>query len=293
MSHLSLLPDSLAGAVVLAGTYTLIGLSWVIVFRASQLMNFSTGQFLVLAGFVAATMTSNGWNYWLTMVIVLVGMAVLGVVIYRVIFRPLSGRDLFAPVMATLGVAIILEGLMQIIWGPKPLSITPPFPNKTLHLPLGIRLGVYDLLVPFVALIFWLGVMIFLRRTKFGGQMRAANESSLLASQSGMNVYVVFSVAFVISFLALALAGITYGQQTIVAQTAIPIGLAGLVPAMLGGLSSVGGVAVGAIIVSFAQSLSVLFLGSDWNNLVVYIILLIVLAARPNGLFGKAEVQRV
>jgi branched-chain amino acid transport system permease protein len=291
--NLELLADSLAGSVVLAGTYTLIGLSWVIVFRASQLMNFSTGQFLVLAGFIAASMLGAGWNYWLTLLIVLIGMALLGVLMYRFILRPLAGRELFAPVMATLGVSIILQGVMQIIWGPHSLGITPPFPNTVLHLPLHITTTVYNVIVPGIALVFWLGTILFLRRTKFGGQMRAANESALLASQSGMNVYVIFGVAFAISFMALAFAGITYGQQSLVAQTAIPIGLAGLVPAMLGGLSSVGGVVIGALIVSVAQNLTTLFLGADWSQLTVYVILLIVLAVRPNGLFGNAEVQRV
>lgn len=291
--NLALLPDTLAGSVVLAGTYTLIGLSWVIVFRASQLMNFSTGQFLVLAALISGSMTSSGWNYWLTIGIVLVVMAVIGMITYRLVLRPLAGRDLFAPVMATLGVSIVLQGVMQIIWGPTSLSVTAPFPNTNLRLPLGIVVSTYDLLVPIVAVVFWLGVLLFLRRTRFGGQMRAANESALLASQSGLNVYLIFSVAFAISFLALALAGITYGQQTVVGQTAVSVGLAGLVPAMLGGLDSVGGVAVGAIIVAVAQNVSVLLLGSGWSNLTVYVILLVVLALRPNGLFGKAQVQRV
>ena len=291
--NLDLLPGVLAGSVVLAGLYLLVGLSWVIVFRASQLMNFSTGQFLVLAGFICATLVGAGWNYWAALVTVIAGMAVLGILLYRFILRPLSGQDLFAPVVATLGVAIVVQGVIQIIWGPQTLAIAAPFPNTPIKFPLGISLTVNDLILPAIALIFWISLMLFLRFTKFGGQMRAANESTLLASQSGMNVYLIFAVAFAISFAALALAGIANSQRSLVALSAIPLGLKGLVPAMLGGLNSVGGVALGAIIVAVCESLAVLFFGGDWSNLVVFVILLIVLAIKPHGIFGRAEAQRV
>lgn len=291
--NLDLLPDVLAGSVVLAGIYLLVGLSWVIIFRASQLMNFATGQFIVLAAFVAATMITGGWNYWITLIIVIVGLAVVGVLSYRFLLRPLAGGDLFTPVIATMGLASVVQGLIQIIWGPNILNIEPPFPSDTLQLPLNITLTTNDLIVPAVALLFYGGLILFLRRTKFGGQMRAANESTLLASQSGMNVYLIFGVAFAISFAALALAGITNAQRSVVALTAIPLGLKGLVPAMLGGLNSVEGVAVGALIVAVVESLVVLYLGADWSNLVVFVILLLVLALRPHGLFGRAEAIRV
>lgn len=290
---LDLIAQSFAGAVVLAGTYSLIGLSYVIVFRASRLMNFATGQILVLAGFVTASMLNSGWNYWIAVLVALAGMVLLGALTYRFVLRPLAGQELFAPVVATLGLAVIIEGLIQIIWGPHSETITAPFSNPTYHLPLGVTVSLYDLLVPALALLLWLAVLAFLRWTKFGGRMRAANESTLLASQSGMGVYVIFGVAFAISFVALGLAGITYGQQSVIASSAIPIGLVGLIPAMLGGLDSVGGVVLGSLIVALVQDFSVLFLGSDWSNLTVYVILLVILAVRPNGLFGSPVIQRV
>ena len=293
MNNLALLPDVLAGSVVLAGIYLLVGLSWVVIFRASQLMNFSTGQMMVLGAFVAASLIGAGWNYWVTLVVVVLGMAVLGVVVYRFLLRPLAGRDIFAPVVATLGLSIVVQGVIQVIWGPNLLQLTPPFENSALHLPLGITIGVNDLLVPGVAVVAYIGLILFMRRTKFGGQMRAANESPLLASQSGMNVYLIFGVAFALSFAALTLAGIANAQRSVVGLSAVTLGLKGLVPAMLGGLNSVEGAAVGALVVAVAESLAVFFLGSAWSDLVVFVILLLVLAVRPNGLFGKALAERV
>jgi branched-chain amino acid transport system permease protein len=123
--------------------------------------------------------------------------------------------------------------------------------------------------------------------------MRAAHESTLLASQSGMNVYLIFSIAFAISFVAVAVAGIANAERTLVSTTAIPLGLKALVPAMVGGLDSIGGLVVGALVVAVAESLSVLYLGAKFSDLAVFSILLIVLAIRPFGLFGSPEIQRV
>jgi branched-chain amino acid transport system permease protein len=291
--NLSLLPDVLTGAIVLAGIYLLIALSWVIIFRASKLWNFATGQFLVLAGFICATLIGAGVNYWAAMLVVLVVMAAMGVMMYFFLLRPLAGQEMYAPFIVTLGVGIVIQGLIPIIWGPNNLPLPAPFPSSTLDLPWGISLTTNDLIVPVVAVVVYVGLLAFLRWTKAGGQMRAANESTLLASQSGMNVWLLFGIAFAIAFGALALAGIASGQRSLVALSAIPLGLKGLVPAMLGGLNSVGGAAVGAVIVAVVESLVVLYLGADWSNLVVFAILLLVLAVRPHGIFGKAEAVRV
>jgi branched-chain amino acid transport system permease protein len=291
--NLELLPDVLAGAIVLSGIYLLVALSWVIVFRASRLWNFATGQFLVLAGFLAATLIADGWNYWFTAMIVVAALGVMGVLMYRFLLRPLAGQEMYAPFIVTLGVGIVIQGLIPIIWGPNNLPLPAPFANDPVDLPAGISLTTNDLIVPVVAVLVYVGLLVLLRWTKVGSQMRAANESTLLASQSGINVWVLFGVAFAIAFGLLALAGIANGQRSLVALSAIPLGLKGLVPAMLGGLNSVPGAAVGAVIVAVVESMVVLYLGADWSNLVVFSILLLVLAIRPYGIFGKAEAQRV
>jgi branched-chain amino acid transport system permease protein len=290
--NLDLLPDVLAGAVVLAGIYVLIGLSWVIVFRAAHLMNFSTGEMLVLAAYLVSSFMASGQSYWLAVTLTLGIMVALGIVLYRFLLRPFAGQPLFTPVIVTLGFAIVARGAMQIAWGPETRRIVPPFEDKAHELG-GITLTTYDLIVPITALVMYGAVLLLLRRTRIGGQMRAAHENTLLASQSGMNVYLLFGIGFGLSFLAVAAAGITNAERTLVAVTAIPLGLKGLVPAMLGGLDSVSGVLVGALIVAVAESLTVLYLGAKFSDLVVFSILLIVLAIRPFGLFGSPEIQRV
>lgn len=288
-----LLPDVLTGAVVLAGLYLLVGLAWVIVFRASRLWNFSTGQMFVLAGYLVATFTAKGLDYWLSGAITILILIVLGVATYYFLLRPFAGQPLFTPVIVTFGLATVIDGIIPIAFGINTKSIKPPFADTNYHWPGGISVSTYDLILPAVALVFYLGLLAFLRWTRFGSQMRASHENTLLASQSGVGIYVIFAVAFAISFLAIALAGITDAQRTLVSTTAIPIGLKGLVPAMVGGLDSVGGALVGALIVAVAESLSILYLGGQYSNFAVFTILLIVLAVRPYGIFGSKEIERV
>jgi branched-chain amino acid transport system permease protein len=291
--NLDLLPDVLAGAVVLAGLYTMIGLSWVIVFRAAHLMNFSTGEMLVLAAYLVSTFMASGKSYWLAVTLSVGILVVIGIAMYRFLLRPFAGQPLFTPVIVTLGFAIVARAAMQIAWGPETRRIEPPF-EDTAHSYLGgITLTTYDLILPAAALVMYGGLIAFLRYTRFGGQMRAAHENTLLASQSGMNVYLIFGVGFAISFLVVAVAGIANAERTLVATTAIPLGLKGLVPAMLGGLDSVNGVLAGALIVAVLESLAVLYLGAKFSDLVVFSILLVVLAFRPFGLFGTPQIQRV
>lgn len=291
--NLDLLPDVLASAIALAGVYVLIGLSWVIVFRAAHLMNFSTGEMLVLAAYLVASLTAAGQSYWLAVTLTMGVMVVLGIALYRFLLRPFAGQPLFTPVIVTLGFAIIARGAILIVWGPETRRIIPPFEDTVYDFAGGITLSTYDLILPAAALVMYGGLLLFLARTRFGGQMRAAHENTLLASQSGMNVYLIFGVAFGLSFLLATVAGIANAERTLVATSAIPLGLKGLVPAMLGGLDSVSGVLAGALIVAVVESLSVLYLGARFSDVVVFSILLVVLAIRPFGLFGSPEIQRV
>ena len=287
------LPDVLAGSIVLTGLYVLIGLSWVIIFRAAHLFNFATGELLVLSSFIVAALIGAGHSYWLSVLLGIVMMAVLGVAIYRFLLKPFAGQPVFTPVIVTLGLGFAIRGFIEIIFGSGSRRIDPPFDNTVHSLPGGITLTTFDLIVPCVALVFYLSLLVFLRATKFGGQMRAAHENPLLASQSGVSIYVVFSVAFVISMLAISLAGVSNGQRTIVTTSAVVLGLKGLVPAMLGGLDSVGGVLAGALIVALAETLTIYYIGAGFKDMVVFSILLLVLAFRTTRLFGSREIQRV
>lgn len=291
--NLDLLSDVLAGSMVLAGLYVLIGLSWVIVFRAAHLLNFSTGEMLVLAAYLVSTFITAGQSYWLAITITLTIMVFLGITMYRFLLRPFTGHALFTPVIVTLGFAIIARGAIQIAWGTEPRRIVPPFENEVHNFVGGATLTTYDLILPAAAIVMYIALLLFFRYTRPGRQMRAAHENTLLASQSGMNVYVLFAIGFALSFVALAMAGIANAERTVVQTTAIPLGLKGLVPAMLGGLDSVGGVLAGSLIVATAESLAILYLGAGFSDLVVFSILLVVLAIRPFGLFGSPEIQRV
>lgn len=287
------LPDVVTGSVVLAALYLLIGLSWVIVFRASQMLNFGTGEILVVGPFLVTTFAASGLGYGLSIGLTVAIMAVVGFLYYRQLLRPFAGFPVLTPVIVTMGMAIVVTGAMQIFFGVGTREIEAPFENAAHRLPGGITLTTMDGVLVLAAALFYGGMLVFIRRTRLGVQMRAANEDVLLASQTGLNVYWIFGVVFAISFVALTVAGIGTSQRTLVSLSAIPLGLQGLVPAMVGGLDSVGGVLAGSLIVAVAGGLTTLYLGGNYTDLVVFVILLVVLAFKPSGLFGSQEVRRV
>ena len=289
----SQLPDVLMGAFVLAALYVLVGLSWIVVFRASQFLNFATGQTLIIGPFLLTTFQAHGFGYASSALLTMGIMAVFGFLFYRLLLKPFTGYPILTTVIVTMGVAIILDNSIQIVFGVGSRTIELPFEDVAYSLPGGIRLTRLEALLLGTSALFYAGLLVFLGRAKLGMQMRAANEDVVLASQTGLDVSWIFGVAFSISFAALTLAGIGSAQRTLVSASAIPLGLQGLVPAMVGGLDSVGGVLAGALIVAVIGSFTTFYLGLQYNDLVVYAILLVVLALKPNGLFGTQEVRRV
>lgn len=291
--NFGLLPDILTAAVVLSGIYVLIALAWVIVFYAAHLVNFATGEMLVIGGFGVATAMTEGFSYSVAVLSSLVVVALIGAGIYVGLLRPLAGHTLLTPVIVTFGAAVVLQGLILLVWGSSPRFIDAPGSDLAFSLPGGITLTALGLVIPVVALIVYFGALLVTNGTSVGLRMRAAHESALLASQRGIHIYTIFAIAFTLATVLAALAGILHTQRSVVSWSIIPMGIKGLVPALIGGLDSIKGVLPGALIVGFAESLAVLNFGARFSDVTVFTLLLLVLLVRPSGLFGTIHAQRV
>ena len=290
---LSLVPDVVAAAIVLSGTYILIALAWVIVYYAAHLVNFATGELMVMGGFAVATLMSSGQGYWTAALLGLGLVGVVGAIMYQALLRPLAGHALLTPVIVTFGAAIVLQGVILIAWGSSPRFITPPASSTVYSLPGNITLPALGAVIPLIALLIYGATLLVAHRTSVGLKMRAAHESPLLAAQRGVHIYTIFAVAFVVAAIVAALAGVLHTQRSVVHWSVIPLGLKGLVPALVGGLDSIKGVLPGALIVGLTESFTVLYFGARFSDLTVFSLLLVVLLVRPNGLFGTPAVRRV
>jgi branched-chain amino acid transport system permease protein len=135
--------------------------------------------------------------------------------------------------------------------------------------------------------------MAFMRLSKRGVQMRATAENPVLASQRGINVDMIFVIAFAVAVAAATLAGISFSYSNVLAPSIAALGLRGLAPALVGGMDSIGGALIGSVVVAFIETAAVTQWGGDIKDMAAFLVLLVALAVRPHGLFGTPEIRRV
>jgi branched-chain amino acid transport system permease protein len=288
-----MLAQIIVSSLVLGAAYSLIGVAWTIPFMTSGVLNFATGQLLLVAGLIYYTLTTQlALNFALSVAATLAAASLIAVAMYAGLLRRMAGSTLFAPVILTLGLAIVLGNGAVIIWGGEPKTLPAPFPNSTYLLPFGVTVTKLGALTVVTAAVFFALLAWTLSRTRLGTQMRAVAEAPVLAARAGVNVSFVTAVAWTIAGTALALAAITYGQANLISPAVAALGLRGVAPAMLGGLNSVTGLLVAAFIVALMENVATATFGGTVSDAVAWSLIFVVLLVRPSGLFGSASVER-
>lgn len=288
-------PSLAASSIMLAAVYVPVALSWTLIFRATKVLNFATGQFLLLGTYFYYAMAGQfHWPWYEALPGSLVAIAALGAICYATLLRPLTGLDLFGPVILMLGVGIVITNVTAVIWGPSNLILPEVFTDHNYHLPGGIVLDTIRIAAFVIALLCIAFLLLILRYTRLGVLMKAAAEHPTLASQSGIRISVIYAVGWAVACILGTLAGITYAYTNILgAPLATEVGNLGIAPALIGGLGSVPGAIVGGLLVGFAETLGTAFFGGAAADAVVWVILLCILIFRPQGILGTPLVERV
>jgi len=288
-------PSLAASSVMLGAVYVPVALSWTLIFRATKVLNFATGQFLLLGTFLYYALAAEfHWPLYAALLGSLVVIAALGAICYALLLRPLTGLDLFGPVILMLGVGIVITNVTAIIWGPSNRILPNVFTDRNYHLPGGIVLDTIRIGAFIIALVSIAFLLIILRYTRLGVQMKAAAEHPTLASQAGIRISVIYMIGWAVACFLGTLAGITYAYTNILgAPLADNVGNLGIAPALIGGLGSVPGAIVGGILVGFAETFGTAFFGGAAADAVVWVILLCILIFRPQGILGTPLVERV
>jgi branched-chain amino acid transport system permease protein len=295
------LPNAVVSGLVLAGLYSVAGLAWVLLFRATKLLNFGTGQFIVLgAYFYFLLTTSFHLPFWGGFIAAVACMGAVGFLLQSVLLRRLLGTPAhavghapFAPVILTFGVAAVVQHVVTMIFGPEPRSLPTPLPKNVIQLPGNAVITADGILIWVIAAALLVTTVLVIRYSKWGIQMRAAAEQPLLASQSGIKVGNVYIAAWAVASAICGIAGISYSYSTVLSPDLANIGIRSLAPVIVGGMDSAAGVLPGAIIVAIAENLLVLVFGEGVRDAAVMLVILCVLAIRPNGLFGTGDIRRL
>jgi branched-chain amino acid transport system permease protein len=282
-------------SITTGSIYALVGVGFVILFRATGVVNFAQGEFMVLgAYFFYGFKVELHQNSLVAILAALIAMIALGIVVNMVIFYRLVGASLFTVVIATFGLSILLETAGLIVWGPDTRELPNIFSNNTLVSPLGIPLTTLDIVTIVVAIVLIVLLEIILRTTRTGVRMRAVADSTLLAALQRVHIPRFAGLAWAIASVCSAIAGVALALQS--AVDPVNIGQLGLLifpVVIIGGVDSIIGALVGGLIVATIQTLVAYYLNGIWVDPICYGMLLVFLLFRPRGIFGTREIVRV
>jgi len=283
---------SVVTGLTLGGTLALIGLGLVLAYRATHTFNFAHGQLMVVPAFTVGYLQFEGVPIGWCLLIALAISAVIGALFYLFVLRRTAGQQVMLGIVATFGLAFILDGMVGLVVPSSQYTVTlPGVPTGSVRL-LGARVGATTLTFAALTLVLAAIVICLLRFTNLGLRVRAGGQDPLLASQYGISVRRVHMGSWAAAAVLAAIAGISYGSVTSVTTSMEGLGLAALPAIILGGMDSIEGAVVGGLAIGLVQSFTQTYLSGAYTDIVTYGILLVVLFVLPQGLFGSKNVVR-
>ena len=289
-----LLTTAVVGGLALGGILAVISLGMVLAYRGTGTISFAHGQLMLLGSFLIGWLQAqSGWPFGVELVLGLALPGAIAAAFYRLFLRRLVGLPELLGLIATLGLASLLDAIALAVFGSNDFKVTVPgLPQGTLHL-FGAGVSEAALVIAAVTIVIALLMAGVMRFTHLGTLIRAAGQDPLLSSQGGINIHWTFFGAWAVSGALAGLAGIAYANLNIAAFGIELVALAALPAMVLGGVDSLAGAVVGGLVVGIFESFIATYVNSNFVNAAAYLLLLAVLLVRPGGLFGTKYVARL
>jgi branched-chain amino acid transport system permease protein len=273
--------------------YGLIALGFVLIYKATEMINFAQGDIMMLGGFVAFSLIAHfGLNYWIGALLAIAIIAAFGFALDAIILRRVIGQPQFAVVMLTLGLGFIFRAYAGIIWGYDSVGFNTPFTNKTVNLN-GMVLGLDNISIIVGTVLLCSVLYVFFSRTRLGIAMQASSQNQLAAYYMGIPVRTVFSLIWAISAGVAAVAGILLSPVSMIDVNMGFLGIKAFAAAVLGGFGSIPGALVGGVLIGIVEQLAGYFLPAGFQEVTSNVVLLATLILRPQGLFAESMGKRV
>ncbi len=275
--------------------YALVALGFVLIYKATETVNFAQGDLMMLGAFFALTAsTVMGLPYWLTIAVTVAMMAAVGMLTERLVLRPVLGYPAFTVVMITIGVGYVLRGIVTMVpgWGTETYQIPTPFAEDVWRVG-GVVLAVQQLAVIGMTAALCAALYLFFRFARLGVAMQATSQNQLAAYYMGIPVRRVNMMIWGLSAGVAAFAGILLAPVTFVHSNMGFIGLKAFPAAVVGGFGSVPGAIVGGLIIGVVEALAGFYLPEGFKDVAAYVVVLIVLLVWPSGIFGETARKKV
>lgn len=281
------------GGLASGSVYSLVALGLVWLHRSYGVMNFAHGEMALFVTYLAFFLVQAGWPMPLVFFAALLAAAILGAGVERALLRPFAGSSPLSLVIVTMGLLMAINGLASGIWGTLPQRFPPSLSGPP------VRLGSWpiqrqDLLILGVVVLAVVALFSFLLFTKFGLASRAAVQNPWMARLLGVSINKVYGASWAVSVALGALAGILFAPKTVLTTSMMMFVLVkGFTAGVLGGFNSLPGAILGGLFLGITENLVAFYLSTQWKDSIALALIVLVLLARPEGLLGKKEVQRV
>ncbi len=273
--------------------YGLIALGFVLIYKATEMVNFAQGEIMMLGAYVAITfITIWDWSYWYAVPATIVVMAAVGVVLERLLLRPMIGEPHFAVLMLTIGLGFVLRAAAGAIWGNEPRAMPAPYAGEVLRFG-EVVVGYENIAIVLGTAALCLLLWLFFRFSRVGIAMQAASQNQLAAFYVGIPVKRMFSLVWALSAAIAALAGILTAPVSLVDPLIGFVGIKAFAAAIVGGFGSMPGAIIGGLLVGVVEQFAGLYLPPGFSDMSAYVLLLVMLIIRPQGLFATMQKKKV
>jgi branched-chain amino acid transport system permease protein len=285
----------LVGGIAQGCVYGLIALGIVLIYKATESVTFAQGDLMMLGAFLGfVLLTALGFPFWITVPSVIAAMGLFGLFVERLVIRPILGQPTFSIVMLTFGIAYMVRGLVTMIpgIGTETHKLPVPYAGQTVSVG-GVVIPVEFLVAIAATAVLCLLLYLLFRRSRIGIAMQAASQNQLAAYYMGIPVQKINGLVWALAAAVAAVAGLMLAPITFVHAQMGMLGLTAFAAAIVGGFTSLPGAIVGGLIIGVVGSLAGFYLPEGFKNVAPYVVVLLMLMIRPNGLFGERLGKKV
>ena len=273
--------------------YGLIALGFVLVYKATEMLNFAQGELMMLGAFVAFTLINLvGLPFIAGFALTLVVMLAFGMALERGVLRPMIGEPPFAVLMLTIGLGFVLRAVASAVWGNEPRTLDVPFAGDVLAIG-GLVAGYDNLVVIAGTALLCVALWLFFRFSRIGIAMQAASQNQLAAYYCGVPVKRITSLVWGISAAISATAGVLVAPIALIDPAMGLVGIKAFAAAIVGGFGSLPGAIVGGLVIGVAEQFVGLYLPPGLGEVSAFVILLAMLFVRPQGIFASLQAKKV
>ena len=292
--------EVLIGGLLSGVMYALVALGYVLIYKASGVFNFAQGSMLFFAALTCVSLTEFGWPLWIAIIVTMAVMWALALAIERAVLRPLVNQSEISLFMATIGLSFFIEGLAQLLWGAEVKRLDlgiEDVPIESLMNNFNILVSKFDVTSAAICALLVTALALFFSRTSVGRALRAVADDHQAALAVGIPLQQIWGIVWGVAGFVALVAGMLWGARNGVQFSLTFVALKALPVLILGGFTSIPGAIIGGLIIGASEKLAEVyigpFVGGGIEGWFPYVLALLFLLVRPEGLFGEKIIRRV